>query len=246
MNEDKKYYLNINEQNVGPLTQEEVLDRLNNGLLNTDDYIFITGNDDWIKIKESSDFIEYTKDELNKENNTWFYRKNKQNIGPVSIAHLLDLIPAGELDINDYVWKKEMPNWMQIKDIPELNQPSTTEPIAELKKEIKTTEDTDPAIIAEPETKRSLELINVTKPEEKQMYDKIDLDEGTGLKTKPIKKQKKLLPEFIFGIILMLMGGYQINNNLVIGGLIAFIGFILTVAYLISNRKRGSKDATIE
>lgn len=246
MNEDKKYYLSINEQNVGPLTQSEVLDRLNNGLLNTDDYLFVAGNDNWIKIKESPDFIDYTKNELNEEKNIWFYRKNKQNIGPVSVTQMLELLSIGELDINDYVWKRDMPSWMQVKDMPEFNDSNTTEPIVEAKNKTKEIEDTDPGIIAEPETKKSLELIKISKPEGKQMYDKFDLDEGTGLKTKPLKKQKKLLPEFIFGIVLMLMGGYQINNNLALGGLIAFIGFILTIAYLISNKKRGSKDATIE
>ena len=58
------------------------------------------------------------------------------------------------------------------------------------------------------------------------------------------KTQKKLIPEFILGIILTLLGGYQINNNLFIGSFIAVIGIIMVLTYIIVNRKKGIKDAT--
>ncbi len=250
MNEDKKYYININEQNVGPLTLIEVLDRLNNGLLNTDDYIFITNNENWIKIKDAPELISQIMNKTDHNEVGWFYRKDKQNIGPVSKTQVLEFLSSGHLDINDYVWKKNLVNWIQIKDVVELIE---AEKVIETKQRLEPErqeiiEDvTEPEIVIEQEITRSLEPIQANQPEENQMDDQFDLEEDyIDLQENKQKKQRKLLPEFIFGIILMIMGGYQINNSLLLGGLVAFIGFMLSIFYLVANRKKGAKNAGVK
>jgi drug/metabolite transporter (DMT)-like permease len=63
-----------------------------------------------------------------------------------------------------------------------------------------------------------------------------------GPTVKPERTPKKMLPEFIFGIAIMLLGGYQIDNNLIMGGVLVISGTILVAAYLISNRKKVIKN----
>ena len=196
------------------------------------------------------------------EKSIWFLRKNKQNIGPLSKMELLNLLFSGEIDNNDYVWKKGLGNWMQIKELYELK--ATKEILKEIeadeKKKLsqlpKLIEDTDPAILnptnitiePEPETEvqatkqdqptRSLEPIKNEAPKEELMQVQPDNS------TKAPRTPKKLMPEFIFGIILSLIGGYQMNNNIVLGGVVAGAGIIMILAYIIVNRKKGVKDAT--
>ena len=141
MTGDTKYYLNINDQNVGPLSFEEVADRVKNGLLNADDFIFVAGQKDWQIVKDLSEFSPYIAPEDPASRKIWFIRKNRQNAGPYSKKEILDMIESGGADINDYIWSKELRNWTSIKDTFMIGQEKPAEqkedvtPIADIIKE---------------------------------------------------------------------------------------------------------------
>ena len=311
MTEDKKYYLSINDENVGPLSFAEITDRLKNGLLSAEDHIFTTNNAVWTPIKDIPELSDYISKISPEEKKVWFLRKNKENIGPISKNEILSLLLNAEVDNNDYVWRKGLGNWMQIKDVYELratkdsiekieaNGKKTLEQMPkQTKDEIEETSsgeqeekkdliDTKPNIRAiikaveaeEPAIKKKkmqlperspLELIERKTPKEETMKEQLPplmqtpnketntqpniilapreapvaQDTPVASEKIPAKAQKKLIPEFILGIILTLLGGYQINNNLMIGSGVAIIGIIMVLAYLIANRKKGTKNAT--
>lgn len=219
---DKKYYLNINDQNVGPLSFEEITDRLKNGLLKATDYIFITGNKDWQTINELQEFLIYIAPEDPEKRKSWFIRRNKQNEGPYSKQEIFQMIEAGKTDINDYVWSKELRNWTTIKEamlIPDKENTTNTDQKTEPK-----TEDNK---IIEEETPR---------PTAK----KKDIDDVTPVAPQNYNPQKQgnmMLPEIILGISLIAIGIYQSSTRLVTSIVISFVGAGLLMLAFFEKRK---------
>ncbi|MCX6111991.1 MAG: DUF4339 domain-containing protein [Proteobacteria bacterium] len=273
MAEDKKYYLNINDQNVGPLSFDDITNRLKNGLLSVEDHIFASDSELWTLIQEIPEFAQYSSKIPEEEKKIWFLRKNKENIGPISKKEILNLLLNVEIDNNDYVWRKGLGNWMQLKDIYELKATKdivkkieidgkkTLDQMPKQVEEIKVGMVNVPNINPEPEaeieepvikkekkqlpTRGPLELIERKVPEEETMKESLPTtEEPQKDPDKPLKPHKKFIPEFIFGIILILFGGYQINNNLIIGSTLVVIGILLILIYVIANRKKGTKNAS--
>lgn len=58
----------------------------------------------------------------------WYYVKSGERVGPVEIDAIFDLIKASELNELDYVWKKGLENWGQIKDMNEFAPALAPEP----------------------------------------------------------------------------------------------------------------------
>jgi hypothetical protein len=50
----------------------------------------------------------------------WFYRKNDQQIGPVSRDEIIRLLMLRELSADSYVWTEGIENWQPIGQIPDL------------------------------------------------------------------------------------------------------------------------------
>lgn len=200
---DNKYYLNINDQNVGPLSFEEIAERIKNGLLNTDDYIFVEGQKDWQTVKDLPEFSHYLEPEDPALRKTWFIRRNRQNEGPYSKEEILGMIEAGTTDINDYIWGKELRNWTTIKDAFVLGEKTADKPV-----EIKP--------IAE------------NKPTDDKPVDKVSA---------PPQAKKRMLPEFIFGIALILVGLYQAPKNLITAIVVSFFGAALLIISFNENKK---------
>lgn len=50
----------------------------------------------------------------------WYYVLAGDRVGPVEIGEIHSLISGGKLGSQDYVWKKGFENWIQIKDVSEL------------------------------------------------------------------------------------------------------------------------------
>jgi hypothetical protein len=243
MAEDKKYYLNINDQNVGPLSFEDIVERLRSGSLSPEDQIFREGNENWVQIKDIDELAEYRSKISDGDMKIWFIRKNKENIGPVTKKEVLNLLHNEEVGADDYVWRKGLGNWVQIKDLYELKV--TKDVAEEIENVDKKTLGDMPKQIDVEVPQRSLELIQAQSAEEKEMQ------KTQGQQTenntpeapkKPERTPRKLFPEFIFGIALMLLGGYQIDNNLIMGSTALIFGAVLVIAYFVSNRKKGTND----
>jgi len=54
---------------------------------------------------------------------TWYYAKNRQKAGPVSLDSLKKKLSLGELGSDDLVWTVGWESWKKVCDVPELNVP---------------------------------------------------------------------------------------------------------------------------
>jgi hypothetical protein len=59
----------------------------------------------------------------------WHYAKDKQKFGPVSIDRLKELARSGELGPADMVWKEEIAGWILARQVRELFDCATSQPI---------------------------------------------------------------------------------------------------------------------
>src|SRR5262245_2690227 len=50
----------------------------------------------------------------------WFYAKNGQQIGPVTLDQLKALVSSGQVAKTDMVWRDGMANWLPAGEVPEL------------------------------------------------------------------------------------------------------------------------------
>ena len=208
MDNDRKYFININGNNLGPLKFEEISERLGNGLLTPDDYIFLVGETDWKFIRDLEEFKGYTTPLTEPQTNKqWFVRKDKNNFGPLSVMDVNQMLESGQIDINDYAWKKGLKTWIPIKESSEFSMVS--EPSAPL-----------PSVAKELE-KPALEMI---KAPDAEVY------------IKP--KKKRLMPELILGLILFCVGILELEQNELLGGLIAMAGIAVTLVFLRIKRKK--------
>lgn len=51
----------------------------------------------------------------------WYYIKDGQKVGPISLEDVHQLMQRRQLSASDLVWKNGLENWMPIKEIPELS-----------------------------------------------------------------------------------------------------------------------------
>lgn len=213
MSTDRKYFININGNNLGPLKFDEISERLVNGLLTCDDYIFIMGDTDWKFIKDLEEFKEHVKPLTEPESNkVWFVRKDKKNTGPFSTLEVTKMLESGVIDLNDYTWKKGFKNWITLKDTGDFILEATAPKEEVVEQEHVTA--------PKPTTKPALEMI---RPPDAENY------------VKP--KKKRLLPELILGLILFSVGIVEVGSNELIGGLIAISGLAVIVIFLRIRKK---------
>ncbi len=52
----------------------------------------------------------------------WYYVLAGDRKGPVEFSQMTDLISAGTIGDDDYIWKKGFENWVQLKEVPEFDQ----------------------------------------------------------------------------------------------------------------------------
>jgi len=115
-------------------------------------------------------------------NKVWFVRKEKNNLGPFSLQEVAKMLESGQVDINDYAWKKGTKDWITLKDSGEFELSIDSELH---KEEI----EPEKELPIKPRTTPSLEMI---KPPDAETY------------IKPTRK--RLLPELILGLIMFCVG----------------------------------------
>jgi len=166
MDNERKYFISVNGSNLGPLKFDEISERLANSLLTPDDYVFVVGSKDWRFIKDIDDFKDYVKPLIEPETNkVLFIHKGKQNLGPFSTIEVTKMLDSGQIDINDYCWKKGTNSWVTLKDTgafsveQTLHKEQKTEP-AEMKSSLEMIKSPDSDRYVKPTKKRILpELI---------------------------------------------------------------------------------------
>lgn len=53
----------------------------------------------------------------NKEEKDWFYRKKKEQIGPLKLHEIQNLIKNGQIKLSDYVWATGLKEWIKVNSI---------------------------------------------------------------------------------------------------------------------------------
>lgn len=49
----------------------------------------------------------------------WYYTRAGEELGPVTVLQLKQLIGIGEVQADDYAWMEGMSNWLRVADVPE-------------------------------------------------------------------------------------------------------------------------------
>jgi len=77
----------------------------------------------------------------------WYYVENGERVGPVEESDLGELVSAGKLEAEGYVWKKGFDNWVKLEDVAELSY------LLEVEDNLPPVVDSMPPVIDEAEVK---------------------------------------------------------------------------------------------
>ncbi len=138
-----KFYIHHKEQNMGPLTVDEILKKLDSSEILITDYIYLDDKKDWVSLIEAS-FIsekvkiktqmvakptlaEHTNTKGSTEKQEWFVLKWDNKYGPFSYMDIIKMLQSKSIFEFDYVWKSEFDNWKRVAEVPEFKQDSVKE-----------------------------------------------------------------------------------------------------------------------
>ena len=52
---------------------------------------------------------------------TWYYARNNQQLGPVTLDALRGMVASGEIGGTDLVWTQGMAQWLPARSVPEVS-----------------------------------------------------------------------------------------------------------------------------
>lgn len=138
------YFLSKNEKQIGPFTEEQILEKIKTKEVSWMDYIFDETKKDWILLMEHKKFNSYftesilkkaksdpVKNSVNKKEPTalkdsvdpkaWYVLKDNNNYGPFSIAEIIQMLQAKILFEFDYVWQSKFEGWKRVAEVPDFS-----------------------------------------------------------------------------------------------------------------------------
>ena len=144
-NKNAKYYFNDNGNIAGPLTAQEIYEKVVNGVLSQMDFIYEDSFSDFKRISEIDEFevmiprkpevselqairkvIQGKKKSSVKDMvetpPLFFVFFHKTQYGPFTNQELVHLFEAHKLDSSAYLWQTGWPNWKPAKDVSEFQK----------------------------------------------------------------------------------------------------------------------------
>lgn len=143
------WYLMTGGRTEGPVEGQELLQRVGTGEISPALFVWKEGEGDWKRIyefsefqdalpqKPSSEILENLKQSLAAEKESdanpesvrqWYaYIKGSQE-GPYDIQEVAQLIKAGAINSETYIWKVGMDNWAFLKDLSEFSEAAAAAP----------------------------------------------------------------------------------------------------------------------
>jgi hypothetical protein len=145
------YFLNKNEKQIGPLTGEQILEKIKTKELSWMDYIFEESKKDWILLMEHKNFnsfftesiLKKSKDDPLKVKKTenshlqnsdkedkklkskaWYVLKDNNNYGPFTIVEIVQMLQAKVLYEFDFVWQSKFDGWKRVAEVPDFSAES--------------------------------------------------------------------------------------------------------------------------
>lgn len=144
-NVDEKYFLAVQGKAIGPLTAQDVYERIQKGEAGPLHYLWRDGWNDWKRVCDEREFavlvpqkptaasIDHIKQKLSKKSaavkppapvadddaKTIYLYFNRSQYGPFSKNELIHVLKSHKLDRTAYMWMPGWPNWKRIAEMKE-------------------------------------------------------------------------------------------------------------------------------
>jgi hypothetical protein len=104
------WYYAQNNQQKGPISEEELKDLLSSGVISMDSLVWKKGLPNWTEAKKLPNF---------KQNSVeWFYVHNGKQHGPLTEDSLKEELRSGRLPADSDVWCDQMDDWTSANQLP--------------------------------------------------------------------------------------------------------------------------------
>ncbi len=123
--EIKEWYFVEDQKSMGPYTVSDMKSYIDSGRIHRATYAWKQGMDEW-KTVEACELSQFLKEEpvqeempkdMPKDNIEWYYiNQMSQQVGPLSMAEMIDLIDKEIIKESTYVWSTGMKDWIFAKD----------------------------------------------------------------------------------------------------------------------------------
>jgi hypothetical protein len=135
-----QWFFNHRGHLQGPLSEAEIIQKIQSQELGADDLVFRSGESKWRPLSEIAIFALEVKKLSAEEKSSaedsgreWVLlvkgkEKKRVQKGPFSVAEIRDMLRVGKLKVSDYVWRKGMKEWYRLQSFPEFFEEKKSAP----------------------------------------------------------------------------------------------------------------------
>ena len=116
-----EYWVYDNEQQVGPLTLQQVLDRIASGESNRQTQVWTAATNEWVLIEQVAELASAlpAADETAAEVPSFYLHADNIQTGPYTFGQMAGGIEQGTVPRGTLVWRPGWPEWVMVDTIPE-------------------------------------------------------------------------------------------------------------------------------
>ena len=141
----KNYYVSKNNQQIGPVCEEDIVGKIKSKEISWMDYIYDDSKKDWVIIVEHKAFNKMFTESVLKhsisdptmnrpakgvelstvdsiQEKAWYVLKDNNNYGPFSKAEIIQMLQAKILYEYDFLWQPEMESWKRLAEITDFSR----------------------------------------------------------------------------------------------------------------------------
>ena len=139
-----QWYLSKDKQVSGPIEKEKIISLIQNRKLVHLDLLYKDEASGWKPLFQIEEFAPYLNNqgdspELHGDAMEWVLLKKikirkgveYKQIGPFSVAQVLNRLDSGELDFDDLAWKKNFESWVPISQLETFKKPLPSSPLVD-------------------------------------------------------------------------------------------------------------------
>jgi len=105
------------QSDMGEFTREELIEKLQKGIISCYDEIYIAKQEEWIEISQIKGIIQYIGEDFH-----WKYRKQGEVRGPYAKKDLIFFIQEGKVRGIDWVYHPSIKEFKKVEDLEEFKQ----------------------------------------------------------------------------------------------------------------------------
>ncbi|MBL7542291.1 MAG: DUF4339 domain-containing protein [Bdellovibrionaceae bacterium] len=142
----KNYYVSKNNQQIGPFSEDVLLNKIKAKEISWMDYIYDDVKKDWVIIVEHKAFNKMFTESVLKhavsdptlntvktrtkdlspvdsiKEKAWYVLKDNNNYGPFSQAEIIQMLQAKIIYEYDFLWQPDMESWKRLAEIPDFSR----------------------------------------------------------------------------------------------------------------------------